>query len=171
MRKEDEDAPEVGSKSEDKCRDARGRWRKGHCPNPKGRPRKKRFKNYNPSDVQHFANTQIELMVNGQPETLDRRAALLNKIFESAMKGRVSQQRYLMGLFEKKDAELAELRHQYDRFLHEWVLDNPNFKNFDDSLSHEQQLILLKLGATLNHYYPGQFTAFLGIDDTDEDVE
>ena len=75
-----------------------------------------------------------------------------------------------MGSFEKKDAELAELRHQYERFLHEWVLDNPNFKNFDDSLSHEQQLILLKMGATLNHYHPGQFTAFLGIEDSDEDV-
>ena len=109
-------------------------------------------------------------MIGGEPVKLDRHSALLNKIFESAMKGRVSQQRYLMGLFEKKDAELAELRHQYERFLHEWVLDNPNFKNFDDSLSHEQQLILLKLGATLNHYHPGQFTAFLGIEESDEEV-
>lgn len=77
-------------------------------------------------------------MIGGEPVKLDRRSALLNKIFESAMKGRVTQQRYLMGMFEKKDAELAELRHQYTMLMSEWVIDNPNFKNFDESLSHEQ---------------------------------
>lgn len=33
MNEEDENAPEAGRKSENKTRDARGRWMKGHCPN------------------------------------------------------------------------------------------------------------------------------------------
>ncbi len=74
-------------------RDARGRWLKGSSPNPRGRAPKEVFKDYSPSDVRHFANTLIELTVNGQPEKMDRRAALLNKVFESAMSGKVSQQR------------------------------------------------------------------------------
>ena len=172
MSDKDKPTPKMGADSMDPKRDARGRWRKGHCPNPKGRPRKVKFEGYNPSDIRHFANTQIELMMNGEPVKLDRRAALLNKSFESAMKGRVSQQRYLLQLFEKNDVRLAEMRHRYNTLLHRWVLDNPNFKGFDESLSREQQLELLSLASTLNHYHPGQYEEllrpFIESDDADE---
>ena len=161
MSDENKKVPRSRSEPNAPGRDARGRWQKGHCPNPKGRPRKQKFENYDPSDIRHFANTQVELMMNGEPVKLDRRAALLSKMFESAMKGRVSQQRYLMGLFEKNDVRLAQLRDRYNTLLHRWVLDNPNYKGFDESLTREQQLELLSLASTLNHYHPGQYEALL----------
>ncbi len=153
-------------------RDARGRWKTGHCPNPKGRPPKKTFKDYSPSDVRHFANTQIELTINGRPEKMDRRAALLSKVFESAMSGKVSQQRFLIGLFEKSDVQLAELRHHYGKLMSTWIMDNPDFKNFDESLTSEQKNELISLASVLNHYHPGQYTELLRTCDdiTDADV-
>ena len=143
-------------------RDARGRWLKGASPNPKGRPPKKIFKDYSPSDVRHFANTQIELTVNGQPEKMDRRAALLSKTFESAMSGKVSQQRFLMNLFEKSDANLAELRNRFDQLLNAWMLDNPEFKAVDESLTSAQRHELFILANVLEHYHPGHYGAILG---------
>lgn len=142
-------------------RDARGRWVEGHCPNLKGRPRKKKAPKYDPSDIRHFMNTQVELMVGGEVHHMDRKAALLSKAYESAMKGSVTQQRYVLSLFENNDSELSELRQQYREFVYQHILDNPDFENLDDSLTNEQMNYLLTLSATLNHYYPGQFDAFL----------
>ncbi len=77
-------------------RDARGRWLPGNCPNPKGRPKKKKPTVLrNQSDIHFFGNTMVDVLTNGQKEKMDRRTALLNKMFESAMKGKVSQQRFL----------------------------------------------------------------------------
>ncbi len=50
---------------------------------------------------------------------------------------------------------LAEVRHRYNTILHRWVLDNPNFKGFEESLSREQQFELPSLASTLNHYHRG----------------
>ena len=157
-RTEVETADQVEEKN---SRDNRGRWRKGHCPNPKGRPRKNRSSTYDPSDIRHFMNSQVELMVGGEPRHLDRKAALMSKIFESAMKGRVSQQRFLYGIFEKSEAQLSELRQQYHALVSEWIIDNPDFKGLDESLTHHQYHTLITLAATLNHYHPGQFTELL----------
>jgi len=172
MSDENKKAPRSRSEANAPGRDARGRWRKGHCPNPQGRPRKQKFENYDPSDIRHFANTQVELMMNGEPAKMDRRAALLFKTYESAMKGKVSQQRYMMQLFEKNDLRLAEVRHRYNTLLHRWVLGNPNFKGFEESLTREQQLELLSLASTLNHYHPGQYEEllrpYIESDDADE---
>ena len=137
-------------------RDVRSRWLKGSSPNPKGRPPKTIFKDYSPSDARQFANTQIELVVSGQPEKTDRRAVLHSKMFETAMSGKVSQQRYLMSLFEKSDANLAELRNQYDQLLHAWIIDNPEFRNLDDSLTSKQRHELISLASVLGHHHPDQ---------------
>jgi len=144
-------------------RDERGRWRKGHCPNPKGRPRKRIGAKYNPGDIHHFMNTQVELMVGGEFQQMDRKAALYSKMFESAMKGRVSMQRHLMSLFEKGEAELADLRQQYHACVYEWILDNPHYRSFDESLTYEQQHAILRMASALNHYFPGQFGEFLSL--------
>ena len=138
-------------------RDARGRWRKGHCPNPKGRPRKRKNPSYNPGDIHHFMNTQVELTVGGEVHQMDRKAALYSKMFETAMKGRVSMQRHLMSLFEKSEAELSEMRQLYNMYLHDWILDNPDFKSVDESLTQHQWNLLLTMAASLNHRHPGQF--------------
>ena len=40
--------------------------------------------------IRIFSHTLVEVMANGQKETMDRQTALLNKMFESAMKGGVT---------------------------------------------------------------------------------
>ena len=123
----DSDAPNAAPANAG--RDARGRWKNGHCPNPKGRPKKERFKDYNPSDPRHFFMTQIEAATADGPQMMDRRTALLNKMFEGAMKGKVTLTRMLMAIIKENDQQLAELRLHYDRRLTELVLNNPDFKN------------------------------------------
>ncbi len=81
-------------------RDASGRWRPGSCPNPKGRPRKKPKTIIHESDMQVFSYTLVDVVSNGQKVAMVRRSALLNKMFESAMKGNVPMQRFLYHEFE-----------------------------------------------------------------------
>jgi len=158
--KDEEMQPLAEPEAEAPC-DERGRWRKGYCPNPQGRPRKRAHPKNDPSDVRHFMNTQVELMVGGEVQKMDRKAALLSKMFESAMKGRVSMQRHLMNMFDKNEAELSEFRQQYNLYLHEWIIDNPDFETIEDSLTHHQWSTLLMMATTLNHYHPGQFDELL----------
>ena len=155
----------------DNGRDARGRWKKGHCPNPKGRPKKERFKDYNPSDTRHFFNTQIEVMTAEGPQRMDRRAALLHKVFEKAMKGGVTAQRLALAMIAENDQRLAELRFHYERMETELIHENPNFKSLDESLTISQRNELLGLATALAHYYPGQYGAILGNRDNDAEKE
>ena len=150
-----------GTEQPRKTRDARGRWLKGHCPNRKGRPRKKRFKDYNPSDLRHFMNTQIEVATADGPQLMDRRTAVLNKLFEGAMKGKATPLRMLMGMIKENDQQLAELRVHYENLVRTLILDNPDFKSIDVSLTARQRLELLQMATTLNHYHPGQFNELL----------
>lgn len=145
-----------------KTRDARGRLLPGHCPNRKGRPKKKRFKNYDPSDPRHFFSTLIEVATADGPQVMDRRTALLNKIFEGAMKGKATPMRMLMAMIKETDQQLAELRLHYDRMECALIHDNPNFKSLNESLTVQQKIKLLTTAATLNHYHPGQYDAILG---------
>jgi hypothetical protein len=73
------------------------------------------------------------------------------------MKGKVSQQRYLMQQFEKNDDRLAEVRNRYETLLREWILDSSN----SEGLSRGQHLELLNLASILNHYHPGQYEELL----------
>ena len=97
-------------KNDQPARDAKGRWQKGHCPNPKGRPKKQVMEDYNLGDLRHFRNSMIDVMSGGQKVTMDRHAALLHKMYESAMKGKVSMQRFLYKEFERNTEGLATLR-------------------------------------------------------------
>lgn len=156
----DDDKPQKKTPKSPATRDKRGRWQKGYCPNLKGRPRKEKYEDYNPSDIRDFMNTQIELNIGGQPVKMDRRAALLNKVYEGAMKGKVTCIRLLLHMTQENDAQLAELRVQYDKLVRLWILDNPDFKGLDD-MPAEQRILLLSLASTLNHYFPGQYQELL----------
>lgn len=87
-------------------RDRNGRWTKGHCPNPKGRPRKK--PPISQSDVYHFKQTEIEANIGGTPMAITRHALLLHKMFEQALKGSVTAQRKLFDRFEQSDDTITE---------------------------------------------------------------
>src|SRR5215217_5633185 len=75
---------------EDPKRDERGRFLKGECGNPNGRPRKPLL--YDETDPLVFANTLVQATVNGQPRLYTRRLLNKEKMFQSAMGGSVRAQ-------------------------------------------------------------------------------
>ena len=152
----------TGSEPPRNARDARGRWRKGHCPNPKGRPKKKRFKDYNPSDLRHFFSTLVEVTTAGGPEMMDRKTALLYKLYEGAMKGKITPLRMMMAMIKENDQQMAELRLHYERLEREFIHDNPDFEGIDESLTRQQKIDLIGLATVLNYYYPGEYDTILG---------
>jgi len=167
---QDGDDPQQGRGDTDKPnRDARGRWLPDHCPNPKGRPTKKPKKIIHESDLQVFAYTVVDVAANGQKERMVRRTALLNKMFEGAMKGRVSMQRFLYKEFEKNDKLLAAHRVRYDQLIFDWYLDNPDLHSRD--MPFEVEMEIDSLRSLLNHYYPGQYLVggMSANDDGDDD--
>ena len=135
-------------------RDSNGRWLAGYCPNPNGRPKKKPKVFLSESDLRTFGNMQIDIVANGEEVTMDRRTALLNKIFESAMKGKVSSQRFLHKEFEKNDERLATLRVRYDNL----IMDRINGSTDDRKLGYDEpfeiEFEIEALRTVLNHYYP-----------------
>lgn len=159
MRDDDDDQVDQNGDSPAKpTRDARGRWLKGHCPNPRGRPRKKVQADYHQGDIRHFGNTLIDVAANGRVETMDRRTALNHKMFESAMKGRVSMQRFLYKEFERNDERLVAARLRHEQLLTEWVIKNPDFDGLDgESIPFEVQVEILGLESLLNHYFPNEY--------------
>lgn len=91
---------------DDDDRDARGRWRKGHCPNPRGRPRKK--PEISEADVHHFMSRSVKATINGKETYVSRQELLLHKMFEQALKGSVTMQRKLFDRFEQSDETFAQ---------------------------------------------------------------
>ncbi len=154
---DDNDQPQDRGDNDKPTRDARGRWLPDFCPNPKGRPKKKPKVFLDESDIRVFGNTLIDVVTNGQKETMLRRTALLNKIFESAMKGRVSMQRFLYHEFERNDERLAAARVRYDRLIMDWILNKPDFRKPDFDMPIEVELEIESLRILLNHYFPGQY--------------
>jgi len=104
---------------DDDGRDARGRWKKGHCPNFNGRPRKKTP--ISEADVHHFKQTMVDAVIGGRPTKITREALLLHKMFEEAAKGSVLIQRTLFERFEQSDDTVVEaelhLRHLGQQIL------------------------------------------------------
>ncbi len=139
-------------------RDARGRWLPGNCPNPKGRPKKKPKVLPDQSDIRIFGRTMVDVLTNGQREMMDRRTALLNKMYESAMNGRVSQQRFLYKEFERNDERLAATIVHYDRLMFDWYVNNPAPDKPRVEVPLEVELEIMKLRGLLNHYYPGSYS-------------
>ena len=151
---DDNDKPQDSGDNDKPTRDARGRWLPKYCPNRKGRPRKKPKKIINESDIFVFGNTMIDVVSNGQKETTIRRSALLNKMFESAMKGSVTMQRFLYSEFERNDARLAAVRVHYDQMMLYWFVDHPDRRNPDFDIPIEVVAEMEGLRNMLNYYYP-----------------
>ncbi len=143
----------------------------GNCPNPKGRPKKKPTVLPDQSDIHIFYNTVIDVLTSGQREMMDRRTALLNKMYESAMKGRVSQQRFLYKEFERNDERLAATRLHYERLMFDWYVNNPAPGKPRVDMPLEVELEIMQLRGLLNHYYPGSYppNGIPGNDDDDDD--
>lgn len=158
MRDDDSDPTKRGHPRAKPTRDARGRWLKGHCPNPKGRPRKKPKEYLDLADIRTFENTLIEVRTNDGLELMDRRAALLRKMFEDAMRGKVSMQRLLYAEFQRNDERLAAARLRHQQLMTQWVIENDDFDGLDgENIPFDVRLEIAGLESLLSHYFPGQY--------------
>ena len=113
---------------------------------------------YDEADIRIFGHTLIDFVVNGQKVTMDRRTALNNKMFESAMKGKVFMQRFLFKEFERNAERLATARAHYDRLVIDWIVDNPEFGKPDYDMPLEVEVEIESLREMLNYYFPDQYS-------------
>ena len=144
---------------EDKpTRDSKGRWLPGHCPNREGRPKKVRAPEYDPGDIFFFGRTVVDIRANGHMETMDRRTALMNKMFESAMKGKTSMQRFMYKEFEKNDERLAGGSLRYERLMMDWIINNPDFRSPDYDMPIEVDLEIRSLRNLLINYFGDSYS-------------
>ncbi len=82
-------------------RDARGRWTKGTSGNPNGRP--PNVPDLNMADVYNFSHFPSEITIAGEKQLMTRHEIMLLKAYESALKGRVTNQKYLLEKFERAE--------------------------------------------------------------------
>lgn len=125
---------------EDHGRDFRGRWKKGHCPNPKGRPRKQ--PKVSDADVGYFKEGLVEVVINGELRELTRHELLLHSVFDQSIKGKSpANARKLLDRFEEVDMLWAQARDWY-REHREIFLAKDAKGEFDAKLGNELLEIL-----------------------------
>ena len=174
MKDDDENKPNSQPSGEDPTRDAHGRWKPGYCPNPKGRPHKANKIDVDRADMSRFMNTEVEIRVGGKLVDMTREEALLNKMFEDAMKGKVSNQKFFYEQLQQRKRDLAELRHEYEKLITEWIIENPNWRSDGiESLPLPVRIQLVSLEALLHNLYPDSYSKYvtnmLELDDADVD--
>ena len=125
-------------------RDAHGRWKKGHCPNPRGRPRNKA--EISDADVNHFMNTAIKATINGEERYLTRQELLLHKMFEGALKGSVLIQRKLFDRFEKSEETYAEARMHHKEVSKKILAGYDKTGKIDEILLEDYRELAILLG-------------------------
>ncbi len=90
-------------------RDKRGRWKKGFCPNPNGRPRKS--PEISDADVGWFKQCVLEVNINGEKRKLTRHELLLHTMFDQAIKGKsVMISKKLLDLFDGVEMTWAKAK-------------------------------------------------------------
>jgi len=142
----------------EETRDKRGRWVKGYCPNRKGRPKKKRTRDFDQTDLRWFANTLIPVRKEGKPVLMTRKEILYERIFESGIKdGKVSMLKFLYEELRENDRNLAELSVRFQHLVREWITDNPDWDTPGYDLPDKVADEIAELRDLLKHYYPGSF--------------
>ena len=117
-------------------RDESGRWRKGFCPNPNGRPRKK--PEISDADVHHFKNAMMTVTINGEQRHLSRHELLVHSMFEQAIKGKfVLIQRMLYGLFQDSEDLRRKAEMTYQRVAKQIVAKYKKSGEIDETLHEE----------------------------------
>ena len=96
-------------------RDARGRWAKGMTGNPNGRPLN--VFDYDMADMYNFSQFPMEITVAGKKQLMTRQEVVVMKLFETAMKGRITAQKYLIEKFEEANLSIANV----EVWLEKWA--------------------------------------------------
>jgi len=98
-----------------KTRDVLGRWVKGVSGNTKGRPPK--VARVESADLLTFINTLIEVNTPDGPVLMNREAALLYRLYQSAMKGNVHAQIFLARRFDRHHEGKAVILTELNRII------------------------------------------------------
>ncbi len=81
-------------------RDAKGRW-VNISGNPNGRP--PRVPDLDMADVYNFSQYPTEITISGEKQLMTRHETVIFKLYESAMKGRITSIRILLEKFEQAE--------------------------------------------------------------------
>lgn len=150
-------------------RDARGRWMPGHCPNPKGRPKKKATEKYGDlSDIKLFGEKIVAIKAKGKNERIDRRGALVLKMFETAMNGNSHMQRFLFEQFKEKDEEIAEAIERGFEIVREWAAGEFDTDGSESELPGDIEFEMRGIQLVLRRYGLDIFPNIGWDDDEDE---
>ena len=95
-------------------RDAKGRWTKGKSGNPNGRSR--RVPDLDMADVHNFSNHPTEITIGGEKQLMTRHEIVLFKLFESAGKGSIAAQKYLLAKFEEAEMSYESVRLELEKW-------------------------------------------------------
>lgn len=69
------------------------------------------------ADVYNFSQFPTEITIRGEKQLMTRHEVLLLKVFENALKGRITAQKYLLEKFEQAEMTTAYLQ----RWLELWA--------------------------------------------------
>ncbi len=96
-------------------RDAKGRWTKDTSGNPNGRP--PNVPDLDMADVYNFSQFPTEITIAGEKQLMTRHEVVLLKLFESAIKGRITSIKFLLEKFEQ-----AQMSREYlQLWLEKWA--------------------------------------------------
>ncbi len=109
-------------------RDAKGRWTKNTSGNPSGRP--PNVPDLDMADVYNFSQFPAEIAIGGEKQLMTRQEILLLKLFESALKGRITAQKYLIEKFEEAEMTQGYIRMSLERWI-ERMDDDPSSISMD----------------------------------------
>lgn len=104
-------------------RDARGRWTKGTSGNLNGRP--PNVPDLDMADVYNFSHFPTEITIAGEKQLMTRHEIMLLKAYESALKGRVTNQKYLIEKFEQADLSKEYVSWQFEKWA-ELIAQDPS---------------------------------------------
>ncbi len=104
-------------------RDAKGRWTKNTSGNPSGRP--PNVPDLDMADVYNFSQFPAEIAIGGEKQLMTRQEVVLLKLFESALKGRITAQKFLIDKFEQVEMSRGYVRLSLERWV-EHMSDDPS---------------------------------------------
>lgn len=104
-------------------RDAKGRWTKGTSGNLNGRP--PNVADLDMADVYNFSQFPTEITIAGEKQLMTRHEVVLLKLFEFAMKGRITALRILLEKFEQADSSRENIQCLYEKWA-ERMEDDPD---------------------------------------------
>ena len=95
-------------------RDKKGRW-VNVSGNPCGRP--KNIPDLDMADILNFSMKTINIKIGGEEQVVTHHEALVHALFQTAMKGRITAQRYLLEKFEQAALTYEFIWTRYDEYV------------------------------------------------------